>query len=159
MSDAVWFNTPVEYAEALDRLLAQASRSLRIYDWDLADGGYETPARIALLNDFWRQGRGRQVRILLADDTWLTRHAGQLMQLVAVWGHVLEVRVREGNPPTAQDCFVLADEAGVLKRFDKDTTQGVMRPDSRGDVVDLGIRFDSEWERAPGRIAPRTLGL
>lgn len=159
MSEAVWFNTPVEYARALDTLLARATRAIRIYDWDLSDGSYESASRIALLNDFCKPGRGRQARILLADDAYLTRHAGQLMQLLTVWGHVLEVRVREGEPPPAQDCFVLVDETGVLKRFDKDTPQGVMRPDSRGDVVDLGIRFDSEWERAPGRVTPRVLGL
>lgn len=159
MSEAVWFNTPVEYAEALDSLLAQARRSIRIYDWDLSDGGYERPARIELLRAFCKQGMGRQIRILLADDTFLTRHANQMMQLLAIWGHVLEIRVRDSDPPPAEDCFVLVDETGVLKRFDKDATKGVMRPDSRGDVVDLGIRFDSEWERAPGRVTTRTLGL
>lgn len=159
MSEAVWFNTPVEYVEALDRLLAQARRSIRIYDWDLADDGYERPARIELFRAFCKQGMGRQLRILLADDTYLTRHAGQMMQLLKVWGHVLEIRVRGSDPPPAEDCFVLVDETGVLKHFDKNATQGVMRLDSRGDVVDLGIRFDSEWERAAGRVTTRTLGL
>ncbi|NWG39335.1 MAG: hypothetical protein HXY27_05140 [Hydrogenophilaceae bacterium] len=159
MSEAAWFNTPVEYAEALDRLLGQASRDIRIYDWDLSDGGYEQPMRIRLLNDFCKQGNRRQIRILLADDAWLTRHAGQLMHLLSVWGHVMEIRIRDSEPPPEQDCFVLTDDHGVLKRFDKDNTKGVMRLNSRGDVVDLGIRFDSEWERAPGRVAPRALGL
>jgi hypothetical protein len=159
MSEAVWFNTPVEYADALDKLLGQASRSIRIYDWDLSDGGYEQSPRIERLNDFCKQGNGRQIRILLADDAWLTRYAGQLMHLLTVWGHVLEIRVRDSEPPPAQDCFVLVDDHGVLKRFDKDNTKGIMRVDARGDIVDLGIRFDSEWERAPGRVTPRALGL
>jgi hypothetical protein len=159
MSEALWFNTPVEYAEALGKLLDHATRSIRIYDWDLSDGSYEQPGRIEILNNFCRQGTGRQVRILLADETYLTQNAGQMMHLLTVWGHVLEIRVRDSEPPPAQDCFVLVDDKGVLKRFDKDTTKGVMRLDERGDVVDLGIRFDSEWERAPGRITPRTLGL
>ncbi len=159
MSEAVWFNTPVEYAEALDSLLAQAKRSIRIYDWDLSDGRYERPARVKLFNDFCRRGGNRQIRILLADDAYLTRYAGQMMHLLTVWGHMLEIRVRDSDPPPAEDCFVLVDETGVLRRFDKNTTTGVLRPDSRGDVVDLGIRFDSEWERAPGRVTPRALGL
>lgn len=159
MSNVSWFETPVEYADALDTLLRQAARRIRIYDWDLSDGGYTQPARIDILNQFCQQGTGRQVQILLADDTYLIRHAGQMMHLLSVWGHVLEVRVRDSEPPPAQDCFVLVDDAGVLKRFEKDGTKGVMRLDSRGDVIDLGIRFDSEWERAPGRVSPRTLGL
>lgn len=159
MSEAVWFNTPAEYSDALDKLMGQASRGIRIYDWDLSDGAYEQPARIRLLNDFCKHGNGKLIRILLADDAWLTRHAGQLMHLLSVWGHVMEIRVRDSEPPPAQDCFVLVDDHGVLKRFDKDDTKGVMRLDARGDVVDLGIRFDSEWEHAPGRVSPRTLGL
>lgn len=159
MSEVVWFNTPVEYADALDSLIGRASRSIRIYDWDLSDGGYEHPRRIEILNDFCKPGIGRQIRILLADDNYLTRNAGQMMQLLTVWGHVLEIRVRDSEPPPAQDCFVLADDYVVLKRFDKDTTKGVMRLDARCDVVDLGIRFDSEWERASGKVASRTLGL
>lgn len=159
MSEVVWLETPVEYAAALDTLLRQAAHQIRIYDWDLSDGGYAQPGRIEILNQFCKQGMGRQIWILLADDAWLTRYAGQLMHLLSVWGHVLEIRVRDSEPPPAQDCFVLVDDHGVLKRFDKDNTKGVMRLDSRGDVVDLGIRFDSEWERAPGRVTPRALGL
>lgn len=155
----VWFNTPLEYAAALDTLLQTAQRGIRIYDWDLSDGGYAQPARIQLLNDFCKQSPGRQARILLADSEWLTRYAGQLMQLLTVWGHVLEIRVRENEPPPAQDCFVLVDDYGALKRFDKDHPKGVMYLHSRGDVVDLGLRFDSEWERAPGLVSAHTLGL
>ncbi len=161
MSEACtnWFNTPTEYAVALDTLLQTAQRSIRIYDWNLADGHYTSPQRIQLLNDFCKQGTGRQIRILLADGEWLVRYAGQLMQLLTAWGHVLQIRVRENDPPPAQDCFVLIDDSGVLKRFDKDTHHGVMYPNSRADIVDLGIRFDSEWQRAPGKVSAHTLGL
>jgi hypothetical protein len=159
MSDAIKFETPPDYVTALNTLLSSANRLIRIYDWDLSDGGYESSARIELLNEFCKQGLGREVRILLADDTYLKRYAGQMMQLLSVWGHVLHIRVRDSEPPPAHDCFVLVDDRGVLKRFDKDQTKGVMRLDSRGDVVDLGIRFDSEWGRAAGRVSSHTLGL
>ena len=159
MPDANWFETPPDYVNALDTLLSSANRLIRIYDWDLSDGGYETPARIELLNQFCKQGGRRDVRILLADDTYLKRHAGQMMHLLSVWGHVLQVRVRDSEPPPAKDCFVLVDDYGVLKRFEKGQSKGVMRLDSRGDVVELGIRFDSEWDRAAGRVSAHTLGL
>jgi len=159
MDNATWFDTPSEYAAALDTLLSSAQYLIRIYDWDLADGGYESPARIELLNEFCKQGLGREVKILLADGDWLKRNAGQMMHLLSVWGHVLSVRVRVSEPPPAHDCFALADDKSVLKRFDKNQTRGVLRMDSRGDVVALGIRFDSEWERAEGRVSAHTLGL
>jgi hypothetical protein len=159
MSDANFFETPPDYISSLNALLSSASRLIRIYDWDLSDGGYETPARIELLNEFCKQAQGREVRILLADDTYLKRHGGQMMHLLSVWGHLLHMRVRSSEPPPAHDCFVLVDDHGVLKRFDKDQAKGVMRPDSRSDVVDLGIRFDSEWGRAAGRVSAHTLGL
>ena len=159
MENATWFETPPDYVSALNTLLAQANRLVRIYDWDLFGGGYETPARIQLLTDFCKVGMGRQVRILLADDAYLKRDAGQMMNLVRVWGHVLQVRVRDSEPSPATDCFVLVDERGALKRFDKDNAKGVMYPNSRSDVVDLGLRFDSEWDRAPKRVSAYTLGL
>jgi hypothetical protein len=54
---------------------------------------------------------------------------------------------------------VLADDKGVLKRYDKDETRGLMRPDARGDAAELAIRFDGEWGRATGRVSAHTLGL
>lgn len=159
MSDVIKFETPPDYVSALNTLLPGATRLIRIYDWDLSDGGYETPARIEFLNDFCKQGLRREIRILLADDTYLSRHAGQLMRLLSVWGHVLHVRVRGAEPPPARDSFVLTDDKGMLKRHDKDETRGIMRLDSRGDVAELAIRFDSEWERAERRVSAHTLGL
>lgn len=159
MENASRFDTPSEYAAALDTLLSSAQYLIRIYDWDLADGGYEAPARIELLSQFCKQGSGRQLRILLADGVWLKSHGGQMMRLLATWGHVLSVRVRDSEPPPAHDCFALADDKSVLKRFDKNQAKGILRLDSRGDTVDPGIRFDGEWGRASGRVSARTLGL
>lgn len=159
MSEATFFETPPDYAAALDALIAAARRRIRIYDWDLADGGYETAARIGLLTDFCKKGAGHEIKILLADDGYLRGHAGQLMRLLSVWGHVLEARVRPGEPEPARDCFVLVDENGVLKRFDRDETRGLVRLDSRADVVALGLRFDAEWDRAERRVSAHTLGL
>lgn len=159
MSETSFLDTPPDYLAALDTLLANANRLIRIYDWDLSDGGYESSTRIELLAGFCKQGPGHEIRILLADDDWLTRQGGQMMRLLSVWGHVLQIRVRDSEPPPATDCFVLVDEKGVLKRFDKEQARGIMRLDSRAEVVDLGIRFDSEWDRAERRVSAHTLGL
>lgn len=157
MSDTIRFETPPDYVSALDTLLQSATHLIRIYDWDLSDGGYEAPARIELLKEFCKQGR--TIKILLADDTYLRRHAGQMMRLLSVWGHVLHVRVRDSDPPPAHDCFVLADDKGVLKRYDKHETKGLMRLDARGDAAELAIRFDGEWGRATKRVSAHTIGL
>lgn len=159
MENATWFETPPDYVSALNTLLSQANRLVRIYDWDLSDGGYETPERIQLLTNFCKAALDRQVRILLADDSYLKRDAGQMMNLVKTWGHVVQIKVRDSEPPPATDCFVLVDERGALKRFDRGNARGVMYQDSRGDVVDLGLRFDAEWDRAPRRVSGHTLGL
>jgi hypothetical protein len=159
MSETIRFETPPDYVSALNALLPSAAHLIRIYDWDLSDGGYETPGRIEMLGDFCKLGGVRSVKILLADDTYLKRHAGQMMRLLSVWGHMLHVRVRDSEPPPAHDCFVLADDKGVLKRYDKDETKGLMRLEARGDVAELGIRFDAEWGRASKRVSAHTLGL
>ena len=157
MSDTIKFETPPDYVSALNTLLSGATRLIRIYDWDLSDGGYETPARIEFLKEFCKQGR--TIKILLADDSYLRQHAGQMMRLLSVWGHVLHVRVRDSEPPPARDCFVLADDKNVLKRHDKDEARGLMRLDARGDVAELAIRFDGEWDRAEKWVSAHTLGL
>lgn len=157
MSDAIRFETPTDYVNALNAVLQSATHLIRIYDWDLSDGGYEAPARIELLKEFCKQKR--TIKILLADDAYLRRDAGQMMRLLSVWGHALHVRVRDAEPPPAHDSFVLADDKGVLKRYDKDETRGLARLDARGDVAELGMRFDSEWGRASRRVSAHTLGL
>ena len=157
MSDVLKFETPPDYVGALNALLASATHLIRIYDWDLSDGGYEATARIELLRDFCK--RGRTTKILLADDAYLRHDAGQLMRLLSTWGHVLQIRLRDSEPPPAHDSFVLADDKGVLKRYDKDETRGLMRLDARGDVAELALRFDGEWGRASRRVSAHTLGL
>lgn len=157
MSETIKFETPPDYLNALSALLPSATHLIRIYDWDLSDGGYETPARIEFIKEFCKQGR--TIKILLADDTYLRHHAGQLMRLLSIWGHVLHVRVRDSDPPPAHDTFALADDKGVLKRYDKNEAKGLMRLDARGDVAELAIRFDGEWGRASRRVSGHTLGL
>lgn len=159
MSEIIRFETLHDYHFALDTLLAGAQRQIRIYDWDLSDGGYETAERIELLKEFCKRGSGREIRILLADDSYLRQHAGQMMRLLSVWGHVLKIRVRDNEPPPAHDCFVLVDEKAVLKRIDKNNAHGVMYPEAHGDAIDLGLRFDHEWDHAPRRVSAHTLGL
>lgn len=159
MSDTIKFETPPDYVNALNALLPNATHLIRIYDWDLSDGGYETPARINMLTEFCKLGGVRSVKILLADDTYLRRNAGQMMRLLSTWGHVLQIRVRDSEPPPAQDCFVLTDHTGLLKRYDKHDAKGLMNPDARGEVSELGLRFDAEWGRAVRRVSARTIGL
>lgn len=159
MSDIIKFETPPDYVNALNTLLPTATHLIRIYDWDLSDGGYETPARIEMLGDFCKLGGVRSVKILLADDTYLKRRGGQMMRLLSTWGHVLQIRVRDSDPPPAHDSFVLVDQKGLLKRYDKDNAKGLMNPDARGEVAELGIRFDAEWGRAAGRVSARAIGL
>ncbi|MEW6132188.1 MAG: hypothetical protein AB1591_03345 [Pseudomonadota bacterium] len=159
ISGSLRFETPPDYVSALNALLPTATHLIRIYDWDLSDGGYETPERIEMLGDFCKLGGVRSVKILLADGSYLKRHGGQMMRLLSTWGNVLQVRVRDSDPPPATDCFVLIDQKGLLKRYDKDNAKGLMNPDARGEVAELGIRFDAEWGRSAGRVSARTVGL
>ncbi len=152
-------DTAVGYQTAFDRLLAAARRRLCLYDRTLDDLRIEDPARHAALRAFCVAGGGHRLDILLDEiDTLRARHP-RLIELLRDFGHVLAIRQADPEAARPDHGFVVADQRGVLRRFDKLSLRGSLDLDDPHGAALLHKEFDALWERAPALISATTLGL
>lgn len=152
------FHTRGDFLLALDMLIGQASRHIRIQDADLRGQGWDGPARPALLERFLRDDPARRVDILLRESGYLQGHCPHLMDLIRYRGHQLEVRLRE-ETARSEECFVLADDGLVLLRYHRDSWHGRYAAEDRLAVTQLGGQFADEWDRLTGGLGYQPLGL
>jgi hypothetical protein len=153
------FETPAEFRDAFDTLLAATHRQLRLYDHDLSLLEIDHTPRHAILRALCVAGGGRRIELLLDDISQVARRHPRLMQLVRDFGHVLEIRQADPDAPRPEHAFALADREGVLLRTDKAATHGTLRQNDARDVVVLNQEFEGMWQRSPAGVSATTLGL
>lgn len=153
------FETPAEFRDAFDALLASTHRQLRLYDHDLGLLELEHEPRHAALRALCVAGGGRRVELLLDDIGLVARRHPRLMQLVRDFGHVLEIRQADPDAPRPEQAFVLADRHGVLLRADKSAVRGTLHPEDAHNAVLLNQEFEGMWQRSPASVSATTLGL
>jgi hypothetical protein len=153
------FETPAEFRDAFDTLLAGTHRQLRLYDHDLGLLEMDHAPRHAALRALCVAGGSRRIELLLDDISHVARNHPRLMQLVRDFGHVLEIRQADPDAPRPEQAFVLADRHGVLLRADKTAVHGTLHLEDAHDAVLLNQEFENMWQCAPASVSATTLGL
>jgi hypothetical protein len=153
------FETPAEFRDAFDTLLAGTHRQLRLYDHDLGMVEIDHMPRYTALRALCVAGGGRRVELLLDDIRQVARRYPHLMQLVRDFGHVLEIRQADPDAPRPEQAFALADRHGVLLRTDKVAAHGTLDMDDPGRAATLHQSFEGMWQRSPASVTATTLGL
>lgn len=153
------FETPSEFRNAFDALLAGTHRQLRVYDRNLDLFEIDDAPRHAVLRALCVAGGGRRIELLLDDISHVARSHPRLMQLVRDFGHVLEIRKADPDAPRPDEAFALADHHGVLLRADKAAVHGTLHLDDARDAVLLHQQFEGMWQRSPAGVSATTLGL
>lgn len=153
------FETPSEFRNAFDALLAGTHRQLRVYDRNLDLFEIDDAPRHASLRALCVAGGGRRIELLLDDISHVARSHPRLMQLVRDFGHVLEIRKADPDAPRPDEAFALADHHGVLLRADKAAVHGTLHLEDARDAVLLHQQFEGMWQRSPAGVSATTLGL
>lgn len=147
------------YREAIDTLIRQAHRTLRIFDYNLADGGYNTPLRQELLRAFLLASRANRLTLILHDTDYLLRGCPRLLTLLDQFSHAVEIRQTTADAKNVYDPFIIADEAHCLHRFHYDHPRALLALNDPEKARTLSERF-AEIREASEPAAPLTpLGL
>src|SRR6185295_17763853 len=85
------FEDNAGFQAAVDRLLEQPGRELRIFDPDLASLRLNDPARVAKLERFLLASRTRRLYMVVHDTDHLTRQCPRMMTLLARFAHAIQV--------------------------------------------------------------------
>lgn len=152
-------NSTADYTEALDVLIGLARHRLRIFDYNLEDGGYTTLRRYDLLRTFLLASRSNRLEIVLHDTDYLTRFCPRILGLLKQFSHAITIRETTPQAKAIYDPFAIADEACFLHRFHYDNPRALLAlHDIEGSHV-LIKRFEEIRAASAPAIPATTLGL
>lgn len=148
-----------EYEAAIDRVVRQARHHLRIFDYDLSEGGYNRPQRFELLRDFLLASRANRLHIVIHETAFLTRYCPRMMLLLEQFGHAIKINQTAQQAKGVYDPFVIADAEHYVHRFHYEGSRSLLALDDAAGGRSLNQRFDELWEASTPAVFANTLGL
>lgn len=112
------------YLEAIDATLAVARNEIRIFDRNLARMAFGRPARAGRLREFLTGAPDRRLLIVVHEIDALEREMPGIVDLIRLYGHLIETRITPDHLRHLADCWVLADQMHGAIRFHADHARG-----------------------------------
>ena len=106
-------NGTADYTEAIDTLIELARHRLRIFDYNLEDGGYTTLRRYDLLRTFLLKSRSNRLEVILHDIDYLTLFCPRILSLLKQFSHAITVQQTTPQAKGIYDPFAIADELEI----------------------------------------------
>jgi hypothetical protein len=153
------FNGEAEFQAAVDRLLAQPGRELRIFEPDASALRLNSPARVALLEAFLRASRTRRLLMVVHQTEHLTRHCPRMMDLLKRFNHAIQIHRTHEEIRNLQDAFMVLDAAHYLRRPVADKLRGAIGLNDDTEALGMRSRFLEIWSASFPGVASTTLGL
>src|SRR5207248_10729684 len=97
------FDSAAGFQEAVDRLLAQPGRELRIFDPDGAALRLNDSSRIESLERFLAASRTRRLYMVVHDTDHLTRQCPRLLALLKRYSHAVQINRTHEHIREVQD--------------------------------------------------------
>jgi hypothetical protein len=161
MTDAVYerFDSAEGFQAALDRLLGQEGRELRIFDSDGAALRLNDPARVGALERFLQASRTRRLYMVLHDPQPLQRHCPRMLALLARYSHAIQINRSHEDIRQLQDAFLVLDAAHYLRRPVAAGFRGALGLGDETEALAMRGRFQEIWSASYPAVSATTLGL
>jgi hypothetical protein len=161
MDDAVYerFDTNEGFQAALDRLLEQPGRELRIFDPDGAALRLNDPARIQRLERFLQASRTRRLYLVLHDTSHVQRHCPRMMSLLARYAHAIQINRTHEEIRELQDAFMVLDSVHYLRRPVATFFRGAIGLADENEALAMRGRFNEIWSASYPAVSSTTIGL
>ncbi|MDA0225247.1 MAG: hypothetical protein O2975_03940 [Proteobacteria bacterium] len=153
------FDTEAQFQAALDRLFALPGRELRIFDPNFAALRSNSPARIAMFENFLRTSRTRRIQVVLHDTGHLRRESPRMMRLLARYSHVIQVNQTQPEIRNLQDAFLVLDAAHYVRRPVARFFRGGAGVNDETDALAMRARFLEIWAASYPAVSATTIGL
>ena len=153
------FDTEAAWHEAVDRLLAQDGRELRIFDPDLTSLRLNVPERIALFERFLQESRTRRLFLAAHDSEHLTRHCPRMMGLLARYAHAIQINRTHEEIRNLQDSFLVLDARHYVRRPVSTYFRGALGFHDESDGLAMRSRFQEIWAASFPAVSGTTVGL
>jgi hypothetical protein len=161
MDDAVYerFDTSEGFQAAVNRLLLQPGRELRIFDPDGAALRLNDSGRLGLLEQFLRASRTRRLYIVLHEPQHLQRQCPRMMNLLARYAHAIQVNRTHEEIRELQDAFMVLDSVHYVRRPVAAFFRGAIGLADENEALAMRARFSEIWSASYPAVSSTTVGL
>ncbi len=153
------FDDDVGLQEAIDRLLLQPGRELRIFDPDLSSLRPNLPARVDTLLKFLQASRTRRIYIAVHNTGYLSRHAPRLLGLYARYSHAIAIHGTHDGLHELKDSFMVLDSSHYVRRAVARYYRGAIGLNDELEAYSMRARFLEIWGASHPAPMLKTLGL
>jgi hypothetical protein len=161
MDDAVYerFDTSEGFQAAVNRLLLQPGRELRIFDPDGAALRLNDSGRIGLFEQFLRASRTRRLYLVLHEPQHLQRQCPRMMNLLARYAHAIQVNRTHEEIRELQDAFMVLDSVHYVRRPVAAFFRGAIGLADENEAMAMRGRFNEIWSASYPAVSSTTVGL
>jgi hypothetical protein len=153
------FETNQGFQAAVDRLLEQPGRELRVFDPDGAALRLNDPARVERLERFLLASRTRRLYLVVHGTDHLTRHCPRLMGLLRRFSHAVQINRTQEEIREVQDAFLLLDSVHYVRRPVATLFRGSIGLGDENEGQALRGRFGEIWTASYPAVSSTTIGL
>ena len=153
------FETGEGFQAAIDRLLQQPGRELRIFDPDGAALRLNDPARIQLIQRFLQASRTRRLYLVLHNPQYLQRQCPRMMSLLGRYAHAIQVNRTHEEIRELQDAFMVLDSVHYVRRPVASFFRGAIGLGDENEALAMRARFTEIWAASYPAVSSTTIGL
>jgi len=153
------FDTNEGFQSAVDRLMEQPGRELRVFDPDAAALRLNDPQRIERLDRFLLASRTRRLYLVVHDTDHLTRQCPRLLTLLRRFAHAMQINRTHEEIREVQDAFLLLDGMHYVRRPVASLFRGAMGLGDENEGQALRGRFGEIWSASYPAVSSTTVGL
>lgn len=148
-----------EIEAAINTVIPHAQRTLRIFDFNLENGGYNSPARFELFRNFLLESRVNRIDIAIHNSDYISRYCPRMLILLAQFSHAISIHLTNEEAKSVHDNFIIADHAHYIHRFHYDSPRAIIALHDPSGAIDLAKRFTEIWAKTTPAVFATTLGL
>jgi hypothetical protein len=153
------FDTNEGFQAAVDRLLEQPGRELRVFDPDGSALKLNDPGRIERLERFLLASRTRRLHLVLHNTDHVQRQCPRLMTLLRRFSHALQINRTHEEIREVQDAFLLMDSVHYVRRPVAQFFRGAIGLGDENEGQALRGRFGEIWSASYPAVSSTTIGL
>jgi hypothetical protein len=153
------FENSADFQAAVDRLLEQPGRELRVFDPDLAALRMNDPGRIERFERFLLASRTRRLYFVVHNTDHLTRRCPRMMSLVARFSHAIQVNRTHEEIRELQDSFMVLDSVHYVRRPVAQFFRGAIGLGDETEGMAMRGRFMEIWAASYPAVSGTTVGL
>jgi hypothetical protein len=148
-----------EQVAALDDLVTLARHSIRVFDRDLSEMGWNAPARAEKLAAFLRASRTAKLEIIVHDTRWLESSCPRLVSLLRGFSDRVTIYKTGPEAKGAADPLVIVDGRHFLHRFHVERPRASLVIEDPHLARPLINRFEEIWATGEPGLTGTVLGI